>query len=348
MRAMVHLMLGLAAALAAVALLVILLGRATWSLSGAGEADLEEVAQLRAPDRHPTAAVRVHRVSEWPADRERAFGEAPMLAAQVRAGTLPPVARRLPEEPLVVHPPDVSGKDLYGGAWRRLATGPGDIGIIRFKIAYDGLVRWGPMGRQILPNLAVRWDIDDDGRTYTFRLRKGVRWSDGHPFTADDILFCYEDVLKNPELTPVIPRELRTGGALVEVAKLGPHRVRFRFKEPNGLFLQALASTLDWIVNDYPAHYLRRFHPRHVDRRRLQEQARGEGFDFWYQLFQHQRDWSCLATPRLTPWVVSRPPPARPIVLRRNPTTGRSTRGAISFPTSTPSSSRSSTSRRST
>ena len=50
------------------------------------------------------------------------------------------------------------------------------------------------------------------GRSFTFYLRKGVRWSDGHPFTVDDLLFWYEDVLQNEELTQWCP-EILSGRA---------------------------------------------------------------------------------------------------------------------------------------
>ena len=81
------------------------------------------------------------------------------------------------------------------------------MGIFRARLAYDGLVLWGPMAQQILPNLAVKWEIADEGRVYTFWLRRGVHWADGQPFTVDDILFWYNHVIRNPELTPTIPRE---------------------------------------------------------------------------------------------------------------------------------------------
>ena len=318
MKGTLRLLMMLAVTLAVMACGVLLLGRLGWWLSPADDVSLDQIKRLPVPDRHPKGG-KVHGVARWAADRERTFGEAPMLAQRVKAGRLPPVGQRLPNQPRVIVPPQEAGRHLYGGNWRRLATGPEDIGIIRFKIAYDGLVRWGAMGRKILPNLAELPEITDGGRVYTFRLIEGVRWSDGHPYTADDVMFWYQDVLQNPELTAVVPRGLRRGGQTVEVRKLGQYAVQFRFKEVHGLFLQALASDLDWVMSDYPAHYLKRFHPSHVDRRELSRLARLEGFDFWYQLFQRKRDWSNPECPRLTPWVVAKPPPARPIVFERNP-----------------------------
>ena len=58
------------------------------------------------------------------AKRPAKLGEAPMLAELVKAGKLPPVEQRVPEEPLVIKPLSEIGK--YGGTWRRAFTGPGD------------------------------------------------------------------------------------------------------------------------------------------------------------------------------------------------------------------------------
>jgi len=133
-----------------------------------------------------------------------AFNEAPMLAAQVKAGKLPPVDSRLPPSPVVVQPIEKVGS--YGGTWRRAYTGLSDLVGTR-RILYDPLVRWSP-DYKILPNLAEKWEISEDGRVFTFHLVKGVKWSDGEPFTADDILFYFEDIVSNRELTPSVPKWL--------------------------------------------------------------------------------------------------------------------------------------------
>ena len=64
----------------------------------------------------------------------------------------------------------------------------------------------------ILPNLAEKWDVSADASTYTFYLRKGVKWSDGTPFTADDIMFWWEDVELNKDLAPNPPAFMLIGG----------------------------------------------------------------------------------------------------------------------------------------
>ena len=279
--------------------------------------EVETSEAIEVPDRFPTKAKAVHRVEEWPPERGRDFQEAPMLRARVRAGELPPVAERLPVDPLVIVPPHQIGP--YGGTWARYGTGPRDIGITEHRFAYDGLVRWGPMGKKVLPNLAVRWEIGEGGRTYTFWLRKEVRWSDGHPFTVDDLLFWYENVLINKELTPVAHRDFVRGGEVVRVEKVDAYTVRFRFKRPNGTFLLGMASGRGYEMLRYPAHYMKQFHPRYVPQEDLEGMAEEVGFDLWIQLFQDKWDWRNPELPRLWPWVVVQPPPARPVVFMRNP-----------------------------
>jgi len=260
------------------------------------------------------SANAVHRVAEWPVSRGRDFRESPLLRKKTG---LPPVGKRLPENPLVMVPPHQIGP--YGGTWQRFGTGPQDIGVVRARLAYDGLVRWDPMGNKIIPNLASRWAIEDGGKTYVFWLRKGVRWSDGHPFTANDILFWYEHVLKNTELTPVIPRDFMRGGKIVQVKKLDEYTVAFRFKEPNGLLLQAMASGRGYEVTDYAAHYMRQFHPDFVSEEKLSAMIQASGFEIWARFFMDKHDWRNVEMPRLWPWLVTQPPPARPVIFERNP-----------------------------
>lgn len=66
------------------------------------------------------------------------------------------------------------------------ATSGGTIGLI-----LDGLVNYNPLTEEVIPGLAKSWEIAPDNKTYTFHLREGVRWSDGEPFTADDVLFTF-------------------------------------------------------------------------------------------------------------------------------------------------------------
>ena len=278
-------------------------------------AEFEAVmADVEIPNRHPEATGTVHRVAEWAGGR---FGEAPLLAQRVREGHLPPVSQRLPENPLVIVPPQQHGP--YGGTWARFATGPRDVGIVEARFAYEGLVRWDAMAQKVIPNLAVRWEIADGGRSFTFYLRRGVKWSDGHPFTVDDLIFWYEDVLQNEEITPVVPRDFKRGGQVMGLQKVDDYTVRFTFLEPNGLFIVKLASGRGYEMLRYPAHYMKQFHPQYASLEKLEAMSEAAGFDLWRQLFADMHDWRNPDIPRLWPWIVVAPPPARPAVLERNP-----------------------------
>lgn len=261
--------------------------------------------------------VGTHRLAEWPASKGRAFTQSPILDDRVARGEIPPVSERLPENPLVVVPPEQLGP--YGGIWTRLGDGPKDVGIVEARLAYEGLVRWDAMGREVVPNLAVRWAVEDSAKTFTFWLRKGIKWSDGHPFTAEDIKFWYEDVLLNSELTPVIPRDFKRDGEVMGFEKVDDYTVRFTFVSPNGLFMHQMASGRGYEMAARPKHYMQQFHAKYRPKEELITRAQARGFDLWSKLFNDSADWRNTDMPRLWPWVVTEPPPAMPSKLERNP-----------------------------
>ncbi|NPV80579.1 MAG: hypothetical protein HPY52_09950 [Firmicutes bacterium] len=167
------------------------------------------------------------------------YNEAPQLAQQVRQGKLSPIGERLPANPLVVKPVERVGE--YGGTWRMAMLGRADTAILLRTVGYENLVRWSPDWKKVVPNVVESWEITDGGRVFTFHLRKGMKWSDGTPFTADDIMFWYEDVALNKELTPTFPKWLTIDGKPVKVEKVNDFAVKFSFAKPYGLFLQFLA-----------------------------------------------------------------------------------------------------------
>jgi len=214
------------------------------------------------------------------------FKEAPMLAEQVKAGKLPPVDKRLPENPLVV--PVVERPGQYGGLWRRGFLGPADANNY-VRVVYDALARFSPDGAKIEPKIAAGWESSKDFKSWTIKLRKGARWSDGAPFTADDILFWYKDVLLNKDLTPVVPAWMRNAdGTPALVEKVDAYAVRFTYQQPATLFLTALANQ-DGGDRTYavflPAHYLKRFHPAYTKKDEVEKLAQAAGFKTWTELF---------------------------------------------------------------
>jgi peptide/nickel transport system substrate-binding protein len=238
-----------------------------------------------------------------------ALAEAPMLRALVDSGKLPPVAARLPANPKVV--PVHAAIGQYGGTWRMSMAGATDLFSLVRMIGYENLARWKPWtleARQhdvipeVEPNIAERIDITDEGRTYTFHLRRGMRWSDGHPFGADDILFWYSDVFSNAELFPSHPIWSMRGGKPVVVEKIDDATVVFRFAEPEGLLLQWMATTVyvadTNVPTAYPKHYLVQFHKTYT--------PSVDGANWVRNFHDRANKWSNPDVPTLNPWVVTR------------------------------------------
>lgn len=244
-----------------------------------------------------------------------AYQEAPMLAERVARGELPSVAERLPDVPAVVQPVERIGK--YGGMWRRLAVGSHDL-MLGARLGYEPLVRWGRDATGVVPGLAERWEVRDEGRTYALYLRKGVRWSDGAPFTSEDLLFWYEDILQDKELTPVFPSWLVMDDVPVVVTAPDPYTVEFRFAKPYGIFLEYVAFLGNSMF--YPKHYLNQFHPRYTDVAELERKAKDRGLALWYQLFGRQANpEENTELPTLRPFVLKTDPTATRVIAERNP-----------------------------
>lgn len=237
--------------------------------------------------------------------RISSFNEAPTLTELVKQGKLPPVEKRLPEEPLVVVPVEKIGE--YGGTLRSCMLGRGDTAGLTRDIGYEGLVRWSADCTKVVPNIAKMWRVTDEGKTFTFYLRKGMKWSDGQPFTADDILFWYDDVLLNKELTPTIPKWLTANGQVVKVEKLDDYTIRFKFAEPQGLFLQRLAMA-DGLGIILPKHYLKQFHIKYASKEKLDALVKEKKLTDWFSLFHNMNDkWMNPELPVILAWKVITP-----------------------------------------
>jgi peptide/nickel transport system substrate-binding protein len=249
------------------------------------------------------------------------YQEAPSLAGQAN---LPPLAQRLPENPLVVEPIGSVGR--YGGTLTRALRGDADHNSLLRIVGNQGLTRWQPDFAGVVPNVAESWDISEDGTRYTFRLRKGMKWSDGQPFTADDILFWVEDLLHNKEFYPSLPIAYVVGGEPVSAEKVDDQTVTFVFKAPYGRFLYELATPLGQHPVLYARHYAQQFHPKYnPDIEQLMSQA---NVGTWTELFRLRcgdietpSRWANPERPTLDPWLVETPYSggATEVVLRRNP-----------------------------
>ncbi len=187
------------------------------------------------------------------------YKEAPELAAAVAAGELPPVADRLPDEPQVVAPFNAIGK--YGNELRFGLSGQAN---------HDPIRAWGNMGlvqhdydsnyTEVIPHVAESFDVNDDNTVFTFYLRKGMKWSDGTPFTAEDIEFAVNDILLHEDLQPVSP-VWSAGGEVVEFRKIDDYTVEFSFTVPYSEFLYVLADRRYLQPTLYQKAYCSRAHP---------------------------------------------------------------------------------------
>ena len=238
---------------------------------------------------------------------ERLFSEAPVLAERVQKGLLPPVSERLPEKPLVVVPIDTVGQ--YGGTLRRAVTGDIVQTAGPSKTLNENLMGYArPLPDSIEYGLAERHVFLDGGRSAVFYLRKGVKWSDGHPFTVDDILFWYYDWQFNDDARndPFPPTAWLVDGEPMTFEKVDDHTLKISSPKPLGRVLPELCRNLAAL----PKHVYARFHPKY-------------NTESTYQTF---RDSSTNAMqilkpgiPRLSAWVPVEWIRGQRIVYRRNP-----------------------------
>ncbi len=240
----------------------------------------------------PTVSEPQGLTGEWPqqielSEFERqtettlAYEENPLFHAQVAEGKLPPVAERLPLDALVVMPYRNCGR--YGGTLRglSLALSTGTSELLSWRQA--SLVRLSDDLTTLVPNVASAWEWNDDYSEVTFLLRRGHRWSDGAPFTADDIVFYIHDIILNPQINPETPDVWLTGGSPVQVEAIDTTRVRFQFARPYPGFLHYIGTEGSFRVPFAPKHFLSQFHIDYNPN--ADHEARAAGFQNWSDRF---------------------------------------------------------------
>ena len=246
----------------------------------------------------------------------RGAGEAPALAALVAARKLPPLAERLPARPRVMA---TEREAIYGGELRMLIGTLKDTKLA-FVYGYARLVAFDRSYR-LVPDIAERVEVDEGGRSFTFHLRKGHRWSDGAPFTSADFAYWWNHVANDPELSPGgPPATLSVEGEMPRVTFPDASTVRLRWSRPNNLFLQDQAGAYPTIIYR-PAHYLKQFHRAFNDAEVLKKRARAAGRRNWAAL-HNKHDAMYLMDnpdlPTLQPWRPTVGPPAQIFVAERN------------------------------
>lgn len=268
--------------------------------------------------------LRIYREVDYREGADAAWwpkGESPVLAELVREGRLPPVAERVGPEPLVYE--GVGGIGNYGGTWTRVAG----ANQIRFYLVYEmgcaTLSRWSPYGEATVPHLATRIDASADYKEFTVHLRK-VRWSDGHPFTADDVMFWWKDwaTWQDPqtgEALGMVPELVKIRGEYGRIEKIDDHTVRYIFPHPYGMFPEYMATMRAAAWAYFPAHFLRPYHPGYGDQELIERTMKAYNFRGKRELFDYMRCPSTPGRPTLGPWMLHTYRANGPYVLVRNP-----------------------------
>jgi len=229
----------------------------------------------------------------------QAYNEAPMLRVKVAAGELPPVEKRLPIEPSVLEPLEEVGQ--YGGVihvfaldnspWQDLCEET-ERGTYLGRLRKDGTVEG---------DLAKGFEIADDPKSLIIHLREGAKWSDGYPFTADDIVFMFEAMHWHPDVETV-----NWLGMVTDVEKIDDYTVRLITDTPRRLLLKMIEPAGgDWCAYA-PKHYLKKWHIDYNPK--ANELAKKEGFDSWVECFAHHYSWDPLEDlnkPTMQPWIMT-------------------------------------------
>ncbi|THV20521.1 ABC transporter substrate-binding protein [Peteryoungia ipomoeae] len=196
----------------------------------------------------------------------------------VKTGKLPPVAERLPKEPMVFKSGNMpDGIGVYGDTLRHVIGGRpegwnysagqtqgwGGIDIAMSEC----LTRTAPLFQveakdvEPLPNLARSWEWSEDGHKLTMHLIEGAKWSDGVPFTSEDVMFYWDDNVVDPNVSPLNGATPETFGEGTVLKAIDANTVEWTFKE--AFPRQYLYSMAYGTFCPGPAHILKTKHPKY-------------------------------------------------------------------------------------
>jgi peptide/nickel transport system substrate-binding protein len=218
-------------------------------------------------------------------------------------GALPPLEERLPEEPLVVVPYNEIGH--YGGRLSGASIAPEAGNSEWLSVRHVNLLRFADDLQTIVPNMAKAFAWNSDYTELTVTLRKGHKWSDGQPFTSDDIVFWWDDIVMNKDLYPDVPSYWVYGGEPMQVEAVDPVTVKFKFAKPAPAFTTLLATTYthEWAPKHFLMDKLPKYNPK------ADEDAKAAGFDSWTAQFipLYYSDWEDanhqFGLPKLEAWI---------------------------------------------
>jgi peptide/nickel transport system substrate-binding protein len=224
-------------------------------------------------------------LEEYTGEQITSFGEAPEMAALVARGELPPVEQRLPEEPFVVVRNEIG---RYGGTLRTVHDGSvGGLVLSHLKLFAEQLNTYDTTFTDFGPNVLQEVEVLPGNREFIWHLRKGMKWSDGVPITADDIVFWSDAEAKNTELNPGGIWFWRLAGEAADISKIDDFTVKVTWPAPYGYFPQAMNIFNPALL--VPQHYMSQFHPDYTTAAELEATKKEEGYSDWVTLWTAQR-----------------------------------------------------------
>ncbi|MFC6751023.1 ABC transporter substrate-binding protein [Deinococcus aquaticus] len=127
-----------------------------------------------------------------------------------------------------------------------------NLGLVSQQL-FDGLLEFNLATYKLEPALAESYAVSNGGKTYTFKLRQGVKWSDGQTFDADDVVFTYKNIIMNPEARAGDAASFKLDGKPVEISRVNQYTVKFDLPRPSPAFLLQMRSFI------MPKHKLMKF-----------------------------------------------------------------------------------------
>ena len=248
------------------------------------------------------------------------YSEAPSLAKKVVAGDLPPVEERLPLNPRKLNFQNL-GLDIgkYGGSIRMLMARAKDARQMSVY-GYSRLVGYNPKTFELEADILDHFEVKE-GRSFTFILRKGHKWSDGHPLTSEDFRYWWDDVANNKELSPVGPPKVMTAAGEAPVFEvINKYKFRYTWPKPNPDFLPRLAGASPLYIYR-PAHYMRQFHKKYTAPNILKRTVKRSKQRNWATLHNKMDNLyrnDNIELPVLQPWVCISKPSASRLIFKRN------------------------------
>ncbi len=238
----------------------------------------------------------------------------------VDKGKLPPVKDRLPKEPMVYKTANmIDGIGVYGDTMRHVIGGRPegwnytagqsqgwggiDIGLS------ECLTRTGPLfqvkaeGMEPLPNLARGWEWSEDGHKLTMHLIEGAKWSDGEPFSSDDVMFYWTDNVLDPNVSPLNGATQETFGEGTTLEAMDANTVVWTFKD--AFPKQYLYNMAYGTFCPGPAHVLKPQHPKYSKNT--------------YEQYKNAFPPEFMNMPVMGAWVPVEYRPDDIVVMRRNP-----------------------------